>query len=69
MHKFIIILFVTALMLSCSQPAQEKTADVDDTSNAPTAKDNVSDSEYSKRYGAAMKNAMAASESDEQENQ
>lgn len=70
MYRLIITLFIIALIAGCGQEAEE-TAGADTTngteemtasSDASTVKDKVSDSEYSKKYGAAMKEAMASEE-------
>ena len=67
MHKLIVILCASALMLGCSQ--ESGTGEADSEANVPsTVKDNVSDSEYSKKYGAAMKQAMSKKEKAEDAN-
>lgn len=62
MRRSILVLFASALLVACSGEKSEETAEADDTSAALTAQDKVSDSEYSKKYGAAMKQAMSKKE-------
>lgn len=77
MYRLIITLFIIALISGCSQETEE-TADAGTTngteematsSDASTVKDKVSDSEYSKKYGAAMKEAMASKKEPSEEEQ
>ena len=63
MRRLILVLFVSALMVACSSEESEDTANTaSDTKAAATAQDKVSDSEYAKKYGAAMKQAMSKDE-------
>ncbi len=60
MRRLILVLFVFALMAACSSEDSADSADSSSNSKAAaTAQDKVSDSEYSKKYGAAMKQAMS----------
>jgi len=68
MYKLILTLFIFALISGCSQEAEEKMADTaggESMEKASTVKDKVSDSEYSKKYGSAMKKAMSAKKNNE----
>ncbi|MDE0250760.1 MAG: hypothetical protein OXK72_07115 [Gammaproteobacteria bacterium] len=62
MRRSILVLFASALLVACSGEKSEEAAEAEDTSAALTAQDKVSDSEYSKKYGAAMKQAMSKKE-------
>lgn len=62
MRRLILVLFASALLVACSGEKSEESVEADDTSAASTAQDKVSDSEYSKKYGAAMKQAMSQKE-------
>ncbi|MCY4642460.1 MAG: hypothetical protein OXC41_07170 [Gammaproteobacteria bacterium] len=60
MRSLILVLFASALLIACSGEKSEESAVVGgDTSSELTAQDKVSDSEYAKKYGAAMKQAMS----------
>ena len=75
MYKLVITLFIVVLIFGCSQEQEaEETASTTTraeetmtSSDASTVKDKVSDSEYSKKYGAAMKEAMGAKEEESSE--
>ena len=63
MRSLILVLFASALLIACSGEKSEESAVVGgDTSSELTAQDKVSDSEYAKKYGAAMKQAMSQKE-------
>ena len=62
MRRLILVLFASALLVACSGEKSEEPVETDDTSAASTAQDKVSDSEYAKKYGAAMKQAMSQKE-------
>ena len=60
MRSLILVLFASALLIACSGEKSEESAVVGgDTRSELTAQDKVSDSEYAKKYGAAMKQAMS----------
>lgn len=76
MYKLVITLFIVVLIFGCSQETEETTSTTSTTtsaeetmtsSDASTVKDKVSDSEYSKKYGAAMKEAMGAKKEESSE--
>lgn len=75
MYKLIITLFIVALVFGCGQEVEETastTTGAEETmtsSDASTVKDKVSDSEYSKKYGAAMKEAMGSKKESSEEEQ